>query len=72
MNESFELTLEQEFRQRKFADRVKTMSEEQVRQLAIELYGQMMLKENYYKELIGRDWGIRSGMRRSPRRGDPN
>ena len=60
MNQSAELSLEQEFKQRRFADRVKTLSREQIEELSIELYRQIMLKENMYKALIKEEWGIGS------------
>lgn len=60
MNQSVQLTLEQEFKQRIFSDRIKSLPEEQVQNLAIELYEQMMLKENTYKALIKEEWGINS------------
>ena len=60
MNQSAELSLEQEFKQRRFSDRVKTLSREQIEELSIELYRQIMLKENMYKALIKEEWGIGS------------
>ena len=58
MNQSVELSLEQELKQRRFADRVKTLSKEDIEKLAIELYKQMMLKENIYQALVKEEWGI--------------
>lgn len=60
MNQFAELSLEQEFKQRRFSDRVKTLSREQIEELSIELYRQIMLKENMYKALIKEEWGIGS------------
>ena len=58
MNQSVELSLEQELKQRRFADRVKTLSKEDIEKLAIDLYKQMMLKENIYQALVKEEWGI--------------
>ena len=60
MNQSVELSLEQRLKQRIFTDRVKTLSREDIEQLASELYKQMMLKENMYKALVKEEWGIGS------------
>jgi len=58
MKYSEQLSLEQEFNLRLFADQVRTLSPEQAQDLSIELYRQMMLKDNMYQELIKDDWGI--------------
>ncbi|MGF1487154.1 MAG: NblA/ycf18 family protein [Prochloraceae cyanobacterium] len=60
MNQSVELSLEQQFKKRRFADRVKSLSREEIEKLSIELYKQMMLKENMYKALVKEEWGIGS------------
>lgn len=60
MNNSEQLSLEQDFNLRMFVDQVRTLSLEQAQDLSIELYRQMMLKDNMYEELLGNFWGIKS------------
>lgn len=52
MKYSEQLSLEQEFNLRKFVNQVKTLSQEQARDLSVELYRQMMLKDNLYEEFV--------------------
>ncbi|MEL6440481.1 MAG: NblA/ycf18 family protein [Cyanobacteria bacterium J06621_8] len=52
MNYSEQLSLEQEFELRMFADLLKTLSPEQAKGLTLELYRRMMLKDNLYGELL--------------------
>ena len=58
MNYSEQLSLEQEFDLRRFADQVRTLSPEQAQDLSLELYRQMMLKDNLYQEILKDYWGI--------------
>ena len=58
MNYSERLSLEQEFNLRQFADQVRTLSPEQAKDLSLELYRQMMLKDNLYEGLLQEFWGI--------------
>ncbi len=60
MNYSEQLSLEQEFELRRLATQVRTLSEEQAQDLSLELYRQMMLKDNLYQELLRDYWGINS------------
>ena len=60
MNYSDKLSLEQEFNLRRFADQVRTLSPEQAQDLSLELYRQMMLKDNLYEEILKDYWGISS------------
>ena len=60
MKYSEQLSLEQEFNLRRFVDQVQTLSQEQAQDLSIELYRQMMLKDNLYEELLKDYWGISS------------
>ena len=60
MNYSEQLSLEQKFELRIFADQVRTLSPEQAQDLSLELYRQMMLKDNLYQELLRDYWGINS------------
>lgn len=56
-----ELSLEQKFSLRSFADQVQHMSREQAIEFLIKLQEHMMLKENMYKSLLLHEWGIDSG-----------
>ncbi len=58
MNYSEKLSLEQEFSLRSFADQVRTLSPEQAQDLSLELYRQMMLKDNLYEELLKDYWDM--------------
>lgn len=60
MNDSKKLSLEQEFNLRTFADQVGNLTSEEARDLSIELYRRMMLKDNLYEELLKDYWGISS------------
>ncbi len=55
-----QLSLEQQFNLRTFADLVQTLSSEEAQGLSIELYRRMMLKDNLYEELLKDYWGISS------------
>ena len=46
------LSMEQEFKHRVFASRVKELSLEDTRELLIQLHEQMLYKDNIYKQLI--------------------
>ena len=52
MKYSEQLSLEQEFDLRRLSTQVRTLSEEQAQDLSLELYRQMMLKDNLYQELL--------------------
>ncbi|AOX04024.1 phycobilisome degradation protein nblA [Moorena producens PAL-8-15-08-1] len=58
MKYSEQLSLEQEFNLRIFADQVLTLSLEQAQDLSIELYRQMMLKDNMYEDLLKDYWNM--------------
>lgn len=58
MNLPLNLTLEQEFNQRLFADQVQHLSREEAQELLLILHEQMMLKDNVYKALLNEDWEI--------------
>ena len=60
MKDSEQLSLEQEFNLRTFADQVGTLTSEEAQGLSIELYRRMMLKDNLYEELLKDYWGISS------------
>ncbi len=56
-----ELSLEQEFHLRSFETQVKQMSREQAQEFLVKLYGQMLMRENMYKEFLKHEWGIDQG-----------
>ncbi|MGC9506166.1 NblA/ycf18 family protein [Baaleninema sp.] len=58
MQEPIEFSLEQEFNIRKFAGEVKQLSRSEAQERLVELHRQMMLKDNLYRSLIARQWGI--------------
>jgi acyl-CoA-binding protein len=47
-----QLTMEQQFKLRMFEDQVKGLSQEQAQEYLIELFRQMMVKDNLFKNLI--------------------
>lgn len=61
MNQPIELSLEQEFSLRSFADQVQHMSREQAHEFLIMLYQQMMIRETMYQEFLKHEWRIDSG-----------
>jgi Phycobilisome degradation protein nblA len=58
MSRSFDLSLEQQFNIRSFEHQIKDMSHEQTQEFLVNLYRQMMLQENSYKNLIKHQWGM--------------
>lgn len=58
MDQIMELTLEQEFRLRSFADLVKQMSREQAQEFLIEQNQLMMMREAMYRELLKQEWKL--------------
>ncbi|MEH2092489.1 NblA/ycf18 family protein [Nostoc sp.] len=60
MNQPIELSLEQEFSLRTFADQVKQMSREQAQEFLLMLYKQMMIRETTYQELLKHQWEVDS------------
>jgi len=58
MNESVELSLEQQFQLRSFNVQVSTMTEEQAKKLLLEMYSDLMIREALYKKLIKHEWGL--------------
>jgi hypothetical protein len=58
MNHPIELSLEQEFNLRSFADQVQKMSREQAQDFLINLHRQMILKDTIYKELLKHEWKL--------------
>ncbi|MGB5634913.1 MAG: NblA/ycf18 family protein [Waterburya sp.] len=60
MKDSEQLSLEQKFNLRTFADQVQALPLEEAQGLSIELYRRMMLKDNLYQELLQDYWDISS------------
>lgn len=60
MNQAIELTLEQEFSLRSFADQVQQMSREQAQEFLIEQQRLMMIRDTLYKELLKQEWKLDS------------
>ena len=58
MSKSFDLSLEQQFNIRSFEHQIKDMSHEQTQEFLVNLYRQMMLQENSYKNIIKHQWGM--------------
>lgn len=58
MNQANNLTLEQEFSLKKIAAQTKNLSQQEARDLIVELQRQMMVKDNLYKQIIKQEWGI--------------
>ena len=58
MSKSFDLSLEQQFSIRSFEHQVRDMSHTQAQEFLVNLYRQMMLQENSYKNLLKHQWGI--------------
>lgn len=57
MNQT-ELSLEQQFSLRSFADQVKQMSHEQTQEFLIEQYQHMMVQKAMYQELLKHEWKL--------------
>ncbi|MBW4616814.1 MAG: NblA/ycf18 family protein [Desmonostoc vinosum HA7617-LM4] len=56
MNQPIELSLEQEFSLRIFADQVQQLSGEQAKEFLLMLYQQTMMREKTYQELLKQEW----------------
>jgi Phycobilisome degradation protein nblA len=56
MHPGIELTLEQDFSLRSFADLVEQMSLEQAKEFLIEQHRLMMVRETIYRDLIKQHW----------------
>lgn len=53
-----DLSLEQKFSQRIFADQVQGMSREQAQEALVQLHEEIMIRENIYREILKDAWGI--------------
>lgn len=58
MNQSIELTLDQEFSLRIFADQVKHMSREQAQEFLVEQHRVMMAQKTMYQNLLKHEWRL--------------
>ena len=58
MDQAIELTLEQDFSLRNFADLVQKMSHEQAQNFLIEQHRVMMLREKIYQDLLKHEWKL--------------
>ncbi|KGF73438.1 phycobilisome degradation family protein [Neosynechococcus sphagnicola sy1] len=56
MNQEMELTLEQEFHLRHFADVVKQMSREQAQAFLIEQHRLMLVQKTLFQKLLKQGW----------------
>jgi len=61
MNQPIELSLEQEFSLRSFADQVQQMSRAQAQEFLLKLYEQMMIRETMYQQFLKHEWKLDSG-----------
>ena len=60
MDQTAELTLDQEFSLRLFADQVKRMSREQAQEFLIEQYKLMMVQKTTFQNLLKQEWKLDS------------
>lgn len=60
MDQTIELTLEQDFSLRNFADLVQRMSREQAQAFLIEQHRLMMIQKTMYQEILKREWKLDS------------
>lgn len=60
MNQPIELSLEQEFHLKSFADQVQRMSREQSQEFLIMLHRQMMIQEKMYQHFLMHEWNLDS------------
>ncbi|MFB2967535.1 NblA/ycf18 family protein [Aerosakkonema sp. BLCC-F183] len=60
MDRAIELTLEQEFSLRNFADMVQQMSREQAQAFLVEQHRLMMLQKTMYQEILKQEWKLDS------------
>lgn len=56
-----QLSLEQQFRLRVFAEQVQLMSNEQAKEYLLKLQETMMIRENGYLEMLRNSWNIELG-----------
>lgn len=61
MNQPAELSLEQQFQLKSFANQVGQMSREQAQDFLIMLHRQMMIRESMYQHFLLHEWNLDSG-----------
>ncbi len=61
MNQPMNLSLEQEFNIRCFADKVQHMSHEQSQEFLVVLYEQMIIRETTFQQLLKHEWRLDLG-----------
>lgn len=59
-----DLSLEQKFSQRMFADQVQKMSHEQAQVVLIQSHEEMMVCKNIYREILKDAWGMPGGLKK--------
>jgi hypothetical protein len=55
---NLELSLEQQFSLRSFSTEVGKMTKQQAQDFLIQLYKEMLVRENLYKEALKHQWGL--------------
>ena len=65
INQSIQLSCEQEFSLKAFEVQVEQMSREQAQSLLVNLYRQMILRDTMFKQILKHQWGIDSGSKLS-------
>jgi len=58
MNQSTELTMEQEFSLNRFASQVQSITREQAQELLIEQRRLMMIRDTLFKQLLRTEWNL--------------
>ncbi|WP_413165304.1 NblA/ycf18 family protein [Capilliphycus salinus ALCB114379] len=57
-NQNSNISLEQEFQVQSFARKVETISQDEAKQLLVDLYKSTIIRENLFREIIKESWGI--------------
>lgn len=55
---NLELSLEQQFNLHSFSTEVGKMSKEQAQDFLVQLYKEMLVRENLYKDTLKHQWGL--------------
>ncbi|GAB4378854.1 MAG: hypothetical protein Kow00121_31600 [Elainellaceae cyanobacterium] len=58
MAQNNQLSLEQEFNLRTFANQVERMSREQAQECLVKLQRDMMIRDNLYQQILKNSWGL--------------
>ncbi|ERT05272.1 phycobilisome degradation nblA family protein [Lyngbya aestuarii BL J] len=61
MNQPSQLSIEQQFNLSSFKMQVNQMSREQAQEFLVNLYEQMMVRENMYQHFLKYQWGLEPG-----------